>query len=46
MLITGGVHDMTDIAFTPGAREEIEALRAGLAAEFEKVGFAFDARTA
>jgi len=46
VIITGGVHDMTDIAFTPGAREEIEAVRPGLAAEFEKVGFAFDARTA
>jgi quercetin dioxygenase-like cupin family protein len=46
VIITGGVHDMTDIAFTPGAREEIEAVRPGLAAEFEKIGFAFDARAA
>ncbi len=43
VVITGGVHDMTDIAFTPGARREIEAVRPGLAAEFENVGFTFDA---
>ena len=43
VIITGGVHDMTDIAFSPKAKREIEAVRAGLAAEFEKVGFAFDA---
>ena len=41
VIITGGVHDMTDIAFSPKARREIEAVRAGLAAEFEKVGFTF-----
>ena len=34
---------MTDIAFSPKARQEIEAVRPGLAAEFEKVGFTFDA---
>jgi quercetin dioxygenase-like cupin family protein len=43
VVITGGVHDMTDIAFSPKARQEIEAVRPGLAAEFEKVGFTFDA---
>jgi len=43
VIITGGVHDMTDIAFSPKARQEIEAVRPGLAAEFEKVGFTFDA---
>jgi quercetin dioxygenase-like cupin family protein len=43
VIITGGVHDMTDIAFSPNARREIEAVRPGLAAEFERVGFTFDA---
>ena len=43
VVITGGVHDMNDIAFTPGARRDIEAVGAGLAAEFEKAGFKFNA---
>jgi quercetin dioxygenase-like cupin family protein len=43
VVITGGVHDMTDIAFSPKARQEIEAVQPGLAAEFEKVGLTFDA---
>jgi quercetin dioxygenase-like cupin family protein len=43
VIITGGVHDMTDIAFSKKAKDEIEAVRPGLAAEFEKVGFTFDA---
>ena len=34
---------MTDIAFSEKAKHEIEAVRPGLAAEFEKVGFTFDA---
>ena len=41
VLITGGVHDMTDIAFTPRAKQDIEAVRPGLSAEFEKAGFTF-----
>ena len=41
VLITGGVHDMADIAFTPAARDRIEAVGRGLAKEFEKVGFRF-----
>src|SRR2546427_2739131 len=40
---TGGVHDMSDIAFSPNAKREIEAVRPGLAAEFEKAGFTFNA---
>ena len=36
VIITGGVHDMTDIAFSPKARQEIEAVGPGLAAEFER----------
>lgn len=43
VIITGGVHDMADIAFSERAKREIEAVRPGLAAEFEKVGFRFDA---
>ncbi|HWV89252.1 MAG TPA: cupin domain-containing protein, partial [Burkholderiales bacterium] len=36
VIITGGVHDMTDIAFSEKAKQEIEAVRPGLAADFEK----------
>ena len=43
VIITGGVHDMTDIAFSEDARQRIESVRPGLAAEFEKVGFTFNA---
>jgi quercetin dioxygenase-like cupin family protein len=43
VIITGGVHDMNDIAFTENARREIEAVGRGLAAEFMKAGFTFDA---
>lgn len=43
VIITGGVHDMTDIAFSKKAKEAIDAVRPGLSAEFEKVGFSFDA---
>jgi quercetin dioxygenase-like cupin family protein len=43
VIITGGVHDMSDIDFSEKARQEIEAVRPGLAAEFEKVGFTFTA---
>jgi quercetin dioxygenase-like cupin family protein len=43
VIITGGVHDMSDIDFAPDAKRQIEAVRPGLAAEFEKVGFTFTA---
>jgi quercetin dioxygenase-like cupin family protein len=43
VIITGGVHDMSDIDFSAKARQEIEAVRPGLAAEFEKTGFTFTA---
>jgi len=43
VIITGGVHDMTDIDFSEHAREQIEAVRPGLAAEFERAGFTFTA---
>ena len=41
VIITGGVHDMKDIAFSQNAKREIEAVGAGLSKEFEKVGFSF-----
>jgi len=43
VIITGGVHDMTDIDFAPKAKDEIERVRPGLSAEFEKAGFTFTA---
>jgi quercetin dioxygenase-like cupin family protein len=43
VIITGGVHDMTDIDFSEHAKKQIEAVRPGLAAEFEKAGFTFTA---
>jgi quercetin dioxygenase-like cupin family protein len=43
VIITGGVHDMNDIAFTPAAKQQIESVRPGMAAEFEKAGFTFNA---
>ena len=43
VIITGGVHDMTDIDFSAEAKKEIDAVRPGLSAEFEKVGFTFTA---
>jgi len=41
VVITGGVHDMADIAFTAAARKQIEAVGRGLSKEFEKAGFTF-----
>jgi hypothetical protein len=43
VLITGGMHDMTDIDFSERAKQRIEAVRPGLAAEFEKPGFTLTA---
>jgi quercetin dioxygenase-like cupin family protein len=43
VIITGGVHDMTDIDFAEEAKRRIEALRPGLAREFEQAGFTFTA---
>lgn len=42
-VITGGTHDMTDIDFSPHAKDAIEAVRPGLIREFEAVGFTFTA---
>lgn len=43
VLITGGVHDMTDIDFSAEAKRKIEAVGRGLSREFEKAGFSFTA---
>lgn len=43
VLITGGVHDMTDIDFSADAKRHIESVGRGLAQEFERAGFTFTA---
>lgn len=43
VIITGGVHDMNDIDFSPKAKDEIEAVRPGLTREFQATGFTFTA---
>jgi quercetin dioxygenase-like cupin family protein len=43
VVITGGTHDMMDIDFSAKAKHEIDAVRRGLSAEFEKAGFTFTA---
>jgi quercetin dioxygenase-like cupin family protein len=43
VIITGGVHDMSDIDFVEEAKRRIEAVRPGLAREFEQAGFSFTA---
>jgi quercetin dioxygenase-like cupin family protein len=43
VLITGGVHDMTDIDFSEDAKRKIDAVGPGLSKEFEKAGFSFTA---
>jgi len=43
VIITGGVHDMTDIDFSEDARRSIEAIAPGSSREFEKAGFSFTA---
>ncbi len=43
VIITGGVHDMTDIDFSPKAKDEIEAVQPGLITQFQATGFTFTA---
>jgi quercetin dioxygenase-like cupin family protein len=43
VLITGGVHDMTDIAFSANAAEKIESAAPGALGHFKEAGFRFDA---
>ncbi len=43
VIITGGVHDMHDIAFAPVVAEKIAAIKPEALAAFEKAGMKFDA---
>ena len=44
VMISGGVHDMNDISFTPLAASQIEKIEPNLSKKFEDVGFKFNAR--
>ena len=43
VIISGGVHDMNDIAFTPAAADKINSVETGLVDKFKQVGFKFNA---
>ena len=43
VIISGGVHDMNDIAFTKAAKDKMENIKKDLSKKFEKIGFKFDA---
>ena len=43
VVISGGVHDMNDIAFTPAAADKINSVEPGLVDKFKQVGFKFNA---
>ena len=43
VIISGGVHDMNDIAFTPAAANKINSVEPGLVDKFKQVGFKFNA---
>jgi mannose-6-phosphate isomerase-like protein (cupin superfamily) len=43
VLITGGIHDMQDIAFPPGVADELDSVQSGLADFFRSTGLAFTA---
>ena len=43
VIISGGVHDMNDIAFTPAAADKINSVGPGLVDKFKQVGFKFNA---
>ena len=43
VIISGGVHDMNDIAFTPAAADKINSVEPGLVDKFKQVGFKFNA---
>ena len=45
VIISGGVHDMNDIAFTPAAADKINAVPPNLVEKFKQVGFKFNAGT-
>jgi mannose-6-phosphate isomerase-like protein (cupin superfamily) len=43
VIISGGVHDMNDIAFTPYAEKEMNDIEPNLSKKFKNIGFKFDA---
>ena len=43
VIISGGVHDMNDISFTPEAAEKMESIQPNLSKKFESIGFKFNA---
>ena len=43
VIISGGVHDMKDIAFTNAAKVKMEKIQKNLSKKFEQVGFKFNA---
>ena len=43
VLITGGIHDMQDIAFPPVVADELDEVQSGLAEFFRSIGLTFDA---
>ena len=43
VIISGGIHDMNDIAFTKAAKEKMENIKKDLSKKFERIGFKFDA---
>ena len=43
VIITGGVHDMEDIAFPPAVAEQLDRTGPGVLDEFKKTGLTFDA---
>ena len=43
VIISGGVHDMNDIAFTKVAKDQMEKIESNLSKKFEDVGFKFNA---
>ena len=43
VLVTGGVHDMQDIAFPPSVAEQIDRTGPGVLDEIKETGLAFDA---
>ena len=43
VVISGGVHDMNDIAFTKVAKDQMEKIESNLSKKFEDVGFKFNA---
>ena len=43
VIISGGVHDMNDISFTPEATLEMDNIETNLSQKFEKIGFKFNA---